>query len=49
MPGIMLLVGFYIYMRYVRGHRQAPAPISAEDKALLDRYRGQLGDDEVEK
>jgi cytochrome c-type biogenesis protein CcmH/NrfF len=49
MPGLMLLVGFYIYMRYVRGSQQAPAPISAEDQALLDRYRSQLGDDEVEK
>ena len=46
MPGVMLLLGFYIYMRYIRGNRQAPAPISAEDQALLDRYRGHLGDDE---
>jgi cytochrome c-type biogenesis protein CcmH/NrfF len=46
MPGLMLLLGFYIYMRYVRGNRQAPAPISVEDQALLDRYRGHLGDDD---
>jgi cytochrome c-type biogenesis protein CcmH/NrfF len=46
MPGVALLIGFYIYMRYVRRHRQAPAPISAEDQALLERYRGHLGDDE---
>lgn len=46
MPGIMLLIGFYVYMRYVRGNRQAPAPVSAEDQALMDRYRAHLGDDE---
>jgi len=46
MPGFVLLIGFYIYMRFVRGNRQAPAPMSAEDKALLERYRGRLGDDE---
>ncbi len=34
MPGVMLLIGFFIYMRYVRRNRQAPAPISAEDQAL---------------
>jgi cytochrome c-type biogenesis protein CcmH/NrfF len=46
MPGVMLLVGFFIYMRYVRGNRQAPVPMSAEDHALLERYRGHFGDDE---
>jgi len=46
MPGVVLLIGFFIYMRFVRGNRQAPAPISVEDQALLDRYRGHLGDDE---
>ena len=45
LTGVVLLIGFYIYMRYIRGNRQAPAPISAEDQALLDRYRSQLGDD----
>jgi cytochrome c-type biogenesis protein CcmH/NrfF len=46
MPGVVLLIGFYIYMRYVRGNRQAPAPISPEDQVLLDRYRSQLGDED---
>src|SRR5438445_776847 len=45
MPGVALLIGFFIYVRYVRGNRQAPARISPGDQALLERYRDQLRDD----
>lgn len=45
MPGVVLLIGFFIYTRYVRGNQETPAPMSAEDQALLERYRGHLGDD----
>jgi len=45
MPGVVLLIGFYIYMRFIRSNRHAPAPISHDDQALLERYRSQLGDD----
>jgi|tagenome__1003787_1003787.scaffolds.fasta_scaffold20167660_2 cytochrome c-type biogenesis protein CcmH/NrfF len=42
MPGVMLLIGFFVYVRYVRGNQQKPLPISAEENAAMERYRSQL-------
>jgi cytochrome c-type biogenesis protein CcmH/NrfF len=45
MPGIVLLIGFFVYLRYVRGNQQQPIPISAEEHAVMERYRSQLDQD----
>lgn len=48
MPGVALLIGFFIYSRYVRRNHQEPEPISAGDQAMIDRYRAQM-DRELEE
>ena len=49
MPGIALGLGFLIYSRYVRRHRQEPAPLTAGDQALIDRFRAEVDreDDDI--
>lgn len=42
MPGVALLLGFFIYLKYVRGKQQVSAPLSANDEALIERYRSQM-------
>ena len=42
MPGIALLIGFFIYSAYVRRNRKAPAPLTPVDQALIDRFRPQI-------
>ncbi|MGA8025884.1 MAG: cytochrome c-type biogenesis protein CcmH [Bryobacteraceae bacterium] len=42
MPGVALLIGFFIYSRYVRRNRKEPEPLSAGDRAMIDRYRAQM-------
>jgi cytochrome c-type biogenesis protein CcmH/NrfF len=42
MPGIALLIGFFIYSAYVRRNRKAPAPLTPVDEALIDRFRPQI-------
>jgi cytochrome c-type biogenesis protein CcmH len=42
MPGIALLVGFFLYSAYVRRNRKAPAPLTPVDEALIDRFRPQI-------
>jgi cytochrome c-type biogenesis protein CcmH/NrfF len=42
MPGIALIVGFFIYSGYVRRNRKEPAPISVQDRAMMDRFRAQI-------
>ncbi len=42
MPGVVLLIGFFIYWTFVRRHRQEPAPLTQVDQTLIDRYRGQM-------
>ncbi len=42
MPGIALLIGFFIYSRYVRRNRKDPEPLSAADQVTLDRFRAQI-------
>ena len=52
MPGIVLIIGFFIYWTFVKRHRKEPAPLTTTDETLIERYRGQidreLGEDEAE-
>jgi cytochrome c-type biogenesis protein CcmH/NrfF len=45
---VALLIGFWIYTSFIRKNRRAPAPITAEDQAMIERYRSQLEPDEFE-
>ena len=45
MPGIALLIGFFIYTAYLRRNRKAPAPLTPVDQALIDRFRPQIDSD----
>jgi cytochrome c-type biogenesis protein CcmH/NrfF len=47
MPGVALLIGFWIYSAFVRRHRKAPEPLTARDESLIERYRTQM-DHELE-
>jgi cytochrome c-type biogenesis protein CcmH/NrfF len=42
MPGVALLLGFLVYSWWVRRNRPDPEPVSDADRALLDRFRGQI-------
>jgi cytochrome c-type biogenesis protein CcmH/NrfF len=43
MPPIALMLGFAVYTTWVRRHRPAPAaPLTAEEQAMLDRFRTQI-------
>lgn len=42
MPGIALLIGFFIYSAYVRRNRKAPEPLSSFDRAVIDRFQDQI-------
>lgn len=42
MPGLALLIGFFIYTAYVRRNRKAPTPLTPVDEALIDRFRPQI-------
>lgn len=42
MPGLALLIGFFIYSRYVRRNRKQPEPLSAADRAMIERFRSQI-------
>jgi cytochrome c-type biogenesis protein CcmH/NrfF len=42
MPGVALLIGFFIYSAYVRRNRKAAAPLTPVDEALIDRFRPQI-------
>ena len=48
MPGIALLLGFWVYTAYVRRNRKAPEPLSQADRAAIERYRNQM-DRELEE
>jgi len=45
MPGVALLIGFFIYSAYVRRNRKPAAPLTPVDQALIDRYRSQIDQD----
>jgi len=42
MPGVALLLGFLVYSWWVRRNRPQPQPVSEADRALLERFRGQI-------
>jgi cytochrome c-type biogenesis protein CcmH/NrfF len=42
MPGIVLVIGFFIYWSFVKRHRKEPAPLTRMDETLIERYRGQI-------
>jgi cytochrome c-type biogenesis protein CcmH len=42
MPGIALVVGFFIYSGWVRRNRQKTTAISEADQAMIERYRAQI-------
>lgn len=48
MPPIALLIGFFIYSQYVRRNRKDQEPLSAVDRAMMDRFRAQI-DRELEE
>ncbi|HMF74744.1 MAG TPA: cytochrome c-type biogenesis protein CcmH [Bryobacteraceae bacterium] len=49
MPGIALLLGFFVYSRWVKRNRKGPEPetLTARDKAIMDKFRAQI-DHELE-
>lgn len=42
MPGIALVIGFFVYSAFVRRHRKPPEQITASDQAVLDRFSSQI-------
>ncbi len=43
MPGVALVIGFFIYSWWVRRNKQqGPEVVSASDRAVLDRFRDQI-------
>ena len=46
MPGLMLVIGFFVYLRFVRRKQAVSVPISPTDQVLMDRYRSDLDLDE---
>ena len=42
MPGVALLIGFFVYSAYVRRHRTTPEKITPSDQAVLDRFSSQI-------
>ncbi len=42
MPGIALLLGFFVYSTYVRRNRKQPEPLTSLDQATIDRFRSQI-------
>ena len=42
MPGIALLIGFFVWSLWVKRNQQEPAPLTATDKATLERFRSQI-------
>lgn len=42
MPGLVLVIGFFVYSAFVRRHRQSPAALTESDQALIDRFRNEV-------
>lgn len=42
MPGVMLLIGFWIYSTYVRRNRKQPDMLTPVDQAVIDRFHAQI-------
>jgi cytochrome c-type biogenesis protein CcmH/NrfF len=48
MPGVVLIIGFFVYWTFVRRHRKEPAPLTPVDENLIERFRAQI-DQELEE
>ena len=48
MPGMALLIGFFVYTAYVRRNRQEPKELTAADHEAIERFRTQI-DRELEE
>jgi len=42
MPGIALLIGFWVYSLYVKRNRKTPEPLTPVDRAVIDRFHAQI-------
>ena len=42
MPGVALIIGFWIYSRWVRRNQKTPEPLTDADQATLERFRNQI-------
>jgi cytochrome c-type biogenesis protein CcmH/NrfF len=42
MPGLVLVLGFFVYSAFVRRHRKEPAPLTEMDEKLIERFRAQI-------
>jgi cytochrome c-type biogenesis protein CcmH/NrfF len=41
-PPLVLLMGFFVYSRYVRRNRREAEPLSPVDQAVIERFRAQI-------
>jgi cytochrome c-type biogenesis protein CcmH/NrfF len=48
MPGVALVIGFFIWSAYVRRNQKAPEVISDADRATIEKYRAEI-DDELDE
>lgn len=42
MPGVALLIGFFIYSAWVKRNKQEPVPLSDDHRATLERFKSQI-------
>jgi cytochrome c-type biogenesis protein CcmH len=42
MPGVALILGFFVYSAYVKRNRKAPETLSDVDRATIERFRAQI-------
>lgn len=42
MPGVALLIGFFVYTFYVRRNRKEPEPMTSFDRAMIERFQEQI-------
>ncbi len=42
MPGVALILGFFVYSTYVKRNRKTPEPLTEVDRAALERFRTQI-------
>lgn len=45
MPGLVLVLGFFVYSAFVRRHRRTSPALTETDQALMDRFRTEIDRD----
>lgn len=45
MPGLALLIGFWVYLRFVRRNQQPQALPTAQEQAAMEKFRSQIDRD----